>query len=128
MGIDCYRMIHYNFTFMHFLASAGVLILLNILVLIYYRRKLSVSWQVVIGAFLFTSLGLFYREAGTSGTYNFTKYGFPKPIFEISRIMEGFDKNVDVRVFSAVRWKNLFQNWALFFLFLNLIKEIFRKR
>lgn len=121
-------MIHQHFTFMHFLAIAGVLLLLNILLLKYDRRKISVAWQVVVGAFLLTILGFIYRETGTSGTYNFTKYGFPKPIFEISRIMERFDKNVDVRVFSAVRWKNLVQNWALFFLFLNLIKEIFRKK
>lgn len=120
-------MIHPNFTFYHFLMIVVMLVGAIVMASKVFHKPFRFRWWAVIAAVVITLLGAFYTEKGVSGTYDVARYGFPRPIFEINRIIPAFEKDAVVRVHSRMHWDYFFQNFILAFLLSELILKIIKK-
>ena len=119
--------IHSQFTFLHFLLIGFILLIANVVLQIFKRRKFKeiLNLWIIIAAVIITILTAFYQEKFCSGMYCGTRYGLPRQIFDMAHYI-GKDQ-VDVRVISKIHWNYFFQNFLLIFLFLNIIKNILKK-
>ena len=120
--------IHSQFTFLHFLLIGFILLIANVVLQIFKRRKFKeiLNLWIIIPAVIITILTAFYQEKFCSGMYCGTRYGLPRQIFDMAHYI-GKDQ-VDVRVISKIHWNYFFQKFLLIFLFLNIIKNILKKR
>lgn len=92
-----------------------------------FHQPFRFRWWTVIAAVVITLLGAFYTEKGVSGTYDVARYGFPRPIFEINRIIPAFERDAAVRVHTQLHWEYVFQNFILTFLFSELILKSLKR-
>lgn len=119
--------IHNQFTFNHFIILSIILLIVNFLIFKFKERnrKELFNQKLILVALVLTFLGLFYSEMSSSGDWLENSFGFPRS-FYIEKISRNPSAFVKFEIFR-IDYLNFIQNFVLFFLLLNLIKEFFKK-
>ena len=119
--------IHNQFSFKYFIVFIVILLAVNLLIFKFKKRdwRELFNLKLILLALVFTFLGLFYSEISSSGDWNEKNFGFPRS-FYIEKVSKNSSAFVKFEIFR-IHYFNFFQNFSLFFFFLNLIKTIFKK-
>lgn len=119
--------IHNQLTFNHFIIF--LIFLLVVIFLIFKFKKRSwrelFNWKLILLAFIFTFLGLFYSELSHSNDWIVKTYGFPRYFYLTKK---PFGEPICVEFFiQEFKYLNFIQDFLFCFLSLNLMILIFKK-
>ena len=118
--------IHNQFSFIYFIAFTVILLAVNLLIIKFQKRdwRELFNLKLILLAFIFTFLGLFYSELSHSNDWIVKTYGFPRYFYLTKK---PFEEPICVEFFiQEFKFLNFIQDFLLFFLSLNLIKAIFK--
>ena len=118
--------IHNQFSFIYFIAFTVILLAVNLLIFKFQKRdwRELFNLKLILLAFIFTFLGLFYTELSHSNDWIVKTYGFPRYFYLTKK---PFEEPICVEFFiQEFKFLNFIQDFLLFFLSLNLIKAIFK--
>ena len=118
--------IHNQFSFIYFIAFTVILLAVNLLIFKFQKRdwRELFNLKLILLAFIFTFLGLFYSELSHSNDWIVKTYGFPRYFYLTKK---PFEEPICVEFFiQEFKFLNFIQDFLLFFLSLNLIKAIFK--
>ena len=118
--------IHNQFTFIYFIAFTVILLAVNLLIIKFQKRdwRELFNLKLILLAFIFTFLGLFYSELSHSNDWIVKTYGFPRYFYLTKKPFGGpFCVEIFIQEF---KYLNFIQDFILFYLSLNLIKTILK--
>ena len=118
--------IHNQFSFNYFIVFTVILLAVNLLIFKFQKRdwRELFNLKLILLAFIFTFLGLFYSELSHSNDWIVKTYGFPRYFYLTKK---PFEEPICVEFFiQEFKFLNFIQDFLLFFLSLNLIKAIFK--
>ena len=118
--------VHNQFNINYFIVFIVILLAVNLLIFKFQKRdwRELFNLKLILLAFIFTFLGLFYSELSHSNDWIVKTYGFPRYFYLTKK---PFEEPICVEFFiQEFKFLNFIQDFLLFFLSLNLIKAIFK--
>lgn len=119
--------IHNQFSFNYFIVFTVILLAVNLLIFKFKKRSWRelFNWKLILLAFIFTFLGLFYTELSHSNDWIVKTYGFPRYFYLTKK---PFGEPICVEFFiQEFKYLNFIQDFLFCFLSLNLMILIFKK-
>lgn len=119
--------IHNQFSFNYFIVFTVILLVVNLLIFKFKKRSWRelFNWKLILLAFIFTFLGLFYSELSHSNDWIVKTYGFPRYFYLTKK---PFGEPICVEFFiQEFKYLNFIQDFLFCFLSLNLMILIFKK-